>query len=172
MASTMKRRRSRGSIDQLPSGAFRVRVAAGVDPVTGGGTPLVELAESAVAAEKVRTRLLAQVDERRNPRTRTSVDALLERYLDVTDVGPVTRRSYERFIRNHISPALEKLSVNALDVEHLDRFYGPLRTCRAPVPGRGHGEPPDRSGPRVRRSVPPPPLHADGRVRHPADPLD
>ncbi|MCW2612450.1 MAG: integrase family protein, partial [Cryptosporangiaceae bacterium] len=29
------KRRQRGSIDQLPSGSFRVRVYAGVDPLTG-----------------------------------------------------------------------------------------------------------------------------------------
>jgi integrase len=117
-----------------------VKVYAGEDPVTGKRHYLSEVvpagARAAAAAEKVRTRLLAQVDERRNPRTRTSVDALLERYLDVTDVGEVTRRSYEGFIRNHISPALGKLSVSALDVEHLDRFYGQLRACRRRCQGR------------------------------------
>jgi integrase len=37
-------------------------------------------------AERSRTRLLAQVDERRNPRTRATVNQLLGRWLDVLDM--------------------------------------------------------------------------------------
>jgi len=32
---TTKRRRSRGEIEELPSGSLRVRVYAGIDPITG-----------------------------------------------------------------------------------------------------------------------------------------
>ena len=35
--------RGRGSIDELPSGAYRVRVYAGVDPITKGRHDLVEV---------------------------------------------------------------------------------------------------------------------------------
>jgi hypothetical protein len=34
MANTGGRRRARGAVDQLPSGAYRVRVYAGLDPLT------------------------------------------------------------------------------------------------------------------------------------------
>lgn len=61
------RRCSRGSIEKLPSGAYRVRVYGGVDPVTGRRHDLRETVppgpRAAREAEKVRTRLLAQVDE-------------------------------------------------------------------------------------------------------------
>ena len=130
-------RRQRGSIDRLPSGAYRVRVAAGIDPVTGKRHTLVELAGTAAEAEKLRTRLLAQVDERRNPRTKADINALFDRYLDVIDVGPGTKRSYESYINNYIRPALGSLAVEALDGEHLDRFYAQLRICRARCRGRG-----------------------------------
>lgn len=136
MGTATKSRRSRGSIDQLPSGAYRVRVSAGQDPITGERHMLVELADSAAAAEKLRTRLLSQVDERRNPRTKTTVEALMERYREVMDVGPITRRSYEGFIANHIVPALGGVQVAALDAETLDRFYAQLRTCRVRCRGR------------------------------------
>jgi hypothetical protein len=46
-------------------------------------------------AEKVWTRLLGEVDERRNPTTRATVDQPLEHYLDVLDVEPTTRARYE-----------------------------------------------------------------------------
>jgi hypothetical protein len=77
-------RRSRGLIDTLPSGSLRVKVYAGIDPVTKKRLYLDETVpagpKAAKEAEKIRTRLLAQLDERRNPRTRATVrqiDAIL-----------------------------------------------------------------------------------------------
>jgi hypothetical protein len=67
------RQRQRGSIDALPSGALRVRVYGGTDPLTGKRHDVVEMIpagpDAARLAEQARTRLLSQVDERRNPRT-------------------------------------------------------------------------------------------------------
>ncbi len=67
------RQRSRGTIDELPSGALRVRIYAGNDPVTGRRRDLVEVVppgpKAARRAEEARTRLLNQVDEQRQPRT-------------------------------------------------------------------------------------------------------
>jgi Phage integrase, N-terminal SAM-like domain len=60
-------------------------------------------------AEKVRTRLLHQVDQKRNPRTRATVGQLLDKWLQVLDVDPSTRRSYEGYIRKHIRPVLASL---------------------------------------------------------------
>lgn len=81
--------RTRGSIDELPSGALRVRVYAGVDPVTKRRHDLIEIIPPGPGAHKVarrvRERLLSQVEERRNPRTKATVDQLLERYLDQFD---------------------------------------------------------------------------------------
>ncbi|WP_211210142.1 hypothetical protein [Actinopolyspora halophila] len=76
------RRRQRGAIDQLPNGALRVRVSAGLDPVTKQRHRLVEVVppgpDAELEAERVRTRLLNEVDERRNPRTQATVEQLLE----------------------------------------------------------------------------------------------
>ncbi|RAO40846.1 hypothetical protein GAR06_05793 [Micromonospora saelicesensis] len=51
-----------------------MKVRAGVDPISGKRHYLTEVVPAgrtaAKEAEKARTRLLAQVDERRNPRTR------------------------------------------------------------------------------------------------------
>lgn len=81
------RRKQRGAIDELPSGALRVRVYAGKDPVTGRRHDLQELIppgpKAATLAEEARTRLLNQVDEQRNPRTKATVNRLLDRYLAV-----------------------------------------------------------------------------------------
>jgi integrase len=134
--SSGKRQRQRGSIDPLPSGKFRVRVYAGEDPLTGGRHDLVELADTAADAEKLRTKLLSQLDERRNPRTKATVDKLMDRYLEVMEVEATTRRTYEGYIKNHIRPAFGKLHVGDLDGELLETFYGQLRRCRQRCRGR------------------------------------
>lgn len=75
--SSPSRRRPRGYIEALPSGALRVKVYAGRDSLTGKDYYLREIVpagpDAAKEAEKVRTRLQADVDARRNPRTRATV---------------------------------------------------------------------------------------------------
>ena len=83
-----------------------------------------------IVAERVRSRLQNQVDERRNPRTRANLGQLLDKWLDVLDVDPSTRRTYDGYIRKHIRPLLGELSLTRLDVEVLDSFYSELRRCR------------------------------------------
>src|SRR5919106_4815418 len=100
MADSERRRaRSRGTIDELPSGALRVRVSAGVDPISKRRLYLTELVpagpRAGQVAERIRTRLLSQLDERRSPRTRATVGQLLDRWLQVLDVDPSTKRGYE-----------------------------------------------------------------------------
>ncbi len=132
--------RQRGSIDVLPSGAFRVRVYAGVDPVTKQRHTLVETIPAGPTAERqacaARDRLLAEVAERRNPRTNATVDQLLERYLDQFDGADSTRTLHRGYVRNHLSPFLGRLKVGALDADVLDSFYAELRRCRDHCSGR------------------------------------
>ncbi|MCE3554523.1 site-specific integrase [Pseudonocardia sp. RS11V-5] len=132
--------RTRGSIDELPSGALRVRVYAGQDPVTKKRHNLVEIIEPGPdqlrRARAARDRLVAQVEERRNPRTSATIDRLLERYVDQLDVAPNTLELYRGHIRRHISPFLGMLKVGVLDAEILDSFYAELRRCRKHCSGR------------------------------------
>ena len=51
-------------------------------------------------------RPLPEVDERRNPKTRATVNQLLDRYLETLDVEPTTRTRYEGIIRVHLRPGL------------------------------------------------------------------
>jgi hypothetical protein len=76
------------------------------------------------------TRLLGQVDERRNPRTKATVNQLLDRYLEVLDVDQSTRTAYEGYIERHIRPMVGDLQAGRVDVEALDSFYAQLRRCR------------------------------------------
>jgi hypothetical protein len=132
--------RRRGEIEKLPSGSLRVRVYAGIDPVTGKKYHLTEFVppgpRAAKEAEKVRTRLLAQVDAKRNPRTRATVSQLLERHLEMLSVEATTLDSYETFIRNHIRPLIGDVQVGRIDGEILDSFYKQLRTCRSHCRGK------------------------------------
>jgi integrase len=137
------RQKQRGSIDELPSGAFRVRVYAGKDPVSGRRHDLVEVIppgpKAATLAEAARTRFLNQVDEQRNPRTSASVDQLLDRYLETLDVGRNTRRAYTGYLRKHVRPFVGHLKAGALDADALDSLYAELRRCRTHCDGRGRG---------------------------------
>ncbi len=132
--------RRRGEIETLASGSLRVKVYAGLDPVTKLRHYLTETIPPGPTArreaEKARTRLLAQVDERRNPRTRATVNQLFDRWLEVLDVEPATRRGYTIEIDRHIRPVLGKLPVARLDPEVLESFYAALRRCRI----RCHGK--------------------------------
>jgi integrase len=132
--STAKRSRARGAVDALPSGALRVRVYAGEDPLTGKRHDLIEVIppgpQAAAQAEAARVRLLTEVDERRNPRTKATVDQLLDLYLDNLDVGRSTHRMYTDYLRKHVRPFIGHLRAGAVDNEVLDSLYRELRRCR------------------------------------------
>jgi len=87
-----------GEIEALPSGSLRVRVYAGIDPVTRKRHHLTEIIppgpRAAKEAEKARTRLLSQVDQQRNPRTRATVNQMLDRHLEMLGVEETTLDSY------------------------------------------------------------------------------
>jgi len=67
-------KRSRSTIDELPSGVFRVRTFAGRDPITKKRYDLPEVVPAGQnadrEAERVLTRLMNQVNERRHPKTK------------------------------------------------------------------------------------------------------
>lgn len=150
-AKSTARQRRRGEVEALPSGSFRVRVSAGIDPLSGKRHYLTETVpagpKAAKEAEKGRTRLLAEVDERRNPGTDATVDQLLERYLRVLEIEETTRSGYESMIRLYIRPLPGGLSLGRIDGETLDAFYAELRRCRAHCDRRGAYRPPGRRVP-------------------------
>ena len=97
--------RSRGSIRRRAR-CFEVRVSAGQDPSSGERIVLVdsvaiegqgERAERAAyrEAEKRRTKLLSDADELKVARTKATVGALLERWMQQHEIDPTTRMTYE-----------------------------------------------------------------------------
>lgn len=151
------RKRPRGEVEKLPSGALRVKVYAGEDPLTGRRHFLRETVPpgpgAAREAERVRARLLNQADEGRNPRTAATVNQLMDRYLEVLEVDATTRTSYEGYIRNHVRPLLGKLRLSKLSGETLDSFYSILRTCRATARGGGSSSTGSRARTRATRGA-------------------
>ena len=67
---------------------------------------------AARGAERVRTRLLNQVDERRNPRTKATVNQLLDRWLEVVELETTTRNSVVGRLNRHVRPVLGAVSVS------------------------------------------------------------
>jgi hypothetical protein len=90
--------RARGNIEVLRSGALRVRVYAGIDPVTKKRHNLIEVIPPSprawCEAEDARTRLVQQVVNRRNPWTSATVDELLSRYFGQFPGAPTTLDLY------------------------------------------------------------------------------
>jgi hypothetical protein len=132
------RRRRCGSIVWLPSGSARVKVYAGIDPVTGEDVWLRETVrkgrrtkrETERDADKALTKLLNQLDERRNPRTGATVNQLVDRWLDIVELERTTRAGYLGKIEKHIRPTIRELPVARLDAEAVDSLYARLRRCR------------------------------------------
>jgi len=142
-----RQKRSRGLIDRLPSGSLRVRVYAGYDSVTEKRHYLSETVparaseqETLREAEKVRTRLVNQVDERRNPRTRTTMNQLLDRWLEVVQLEKTTRQGYVGKIDKHLRPTIGELPVARVDAESIESLYAQLRTCKEDCRGRQYVE--------------------------------
>jgi integrase len=101
-------------------------------PRCGGAGRAARLGRGRTGAD----RLLHEVDEQRNPKTRATVDQLLDHYLETLDVEPTTRTRYEGIIRIHLRPALGRRPLSKLDSDLLDRFFGQLRRCRERCKGR------------------------------------
>jgi hypothetical protein len=129
-----RRSRSRGRIEQLPSGSLRIVVYAGTDPLTGRRHFLRETVlagpHAAAEAEKAVRRLAAQVDDRRHPTTNASLDQLLDRYLETLDVGDGSRKMYAKYLEKHVRPFVGRQEAGAVDEEVLDSLYAELLRCR------------------------------------------
>ena len=132
--ATKSARTKRGNIEVRGSG-YRVRVYAGLDPVTKKSIYLRETIPAGPnakrQAEKALTRLQNQVDEKRAPRTSATLDQLLDCYFEVgLDVAPGTRRDYVSKANKHIRPLLGSTSIGKVEAHTLESLYAELRRCR------------------------------------------
>jgi integrase len=121
-----------GYIQQLPSGAFRVSVYAGTDPLTGRQIRLRRTCRTERAAQIELGKLLEQADAGRQPETDATVAQLMDRYAEVADWDLSTRKANEVYIRRVIKPALGHLQVRKIRGPLLDLLYAQLRRCSDP----------------------------------------
>jgi hypothetical protein len=110
-----RKRRQRGHIGQLPSGAYRVRVYAGSDPLTGRQRQLCETVSTYAEAENALTRLQRQVDEDIHPKSDITMRQAIEQWMDVVELEATTRERYEDLIRLYVFPTFGNLPASRLE---------------------------------------------------------
>lgn len=133
-------KRPRGTIERLPSGALRAKVYVGLDPISKRRLYLTETIPPGPRAKReaddARVSLINQIIERRNPRSRATVNQLIDRFLETHAIDPRTRKSYTSSINKHVKPLLGKLSAGRVGPEVLESFYAELRRCRDHCDGK------------------------------------
>lgn len=125
----------RGHIQRRQNGTFRVFVEGGRDPFTGKRRQVTATAKTEDEAERLLTRLQAQVDQGRQSTSGVTVAHLLRRWLEVADLEMTTRIVNEGYVTRTIEPALGDLRLAKLTPDVLDSFYSHLR-ARGGVGGR------------------------------------
>lgn len=125
---------------RLRKGTLRVRVYAGIDPVTKKRHNLVEFIppgpKAAAQAKAARVRLVNQVNEKRHPRTAATVAQLLDRYLGQLRVARTTLHTYRGYVDKHVLPFLGNQKVGQVDADILDSLYAELFRCRDHCDGK------------------------------------
>lgn len=146
--------RKRGGIRRHGNG-WQARVSAGFDPSTGERIVLYETVAIAPAstkaareraerdayseAQKKLTSLQADADALKVARTKATVRALLERYMEQIEIAPTTRPTYEAQIRLYILPNLGDVPLVLFvrdAAARAEKLYGRLRKCRAMCSGK------------------------------------
>ena len=113
-------RSSRGHIQRLPSGSFRVKVYAGTDPITGKQRLLRQTCPDEASAHVALGRLLAEADGGRFPDRNATIAQALDKYLEVADLEVSTKEAHEGYIRRTIGPVLGEVKIRQLGADSLD----------------------------------------------------
>jgi integrase len=140
MAANVGRRRRERAHVRKRGNSFQVLVYAGVDPLTGKDHYLSESTRDEKQVEKIRTRLLAQVDQQRNAATKATLAYVLDAWLKVHEADTTTLAGYRRVAETRIKPALGHVPVAKVTPRLLEEFYAELRRCRARCDGRPYVE--------------------------------
>ena len=120
---------AKGHVEQLPSGSWRARVYAGVDPITQREIRLRATAKTEQQAYIELGRLLKQASEGRTPESGATMAKLLDEYAAIAPWDVSTRQTNEGFIRRTIKPALGHLQVRKVRGPILDKLYAELKRC-------------------------------------------
>jgi integrase len=110
-----------------------VKVYAGTDPLTGREIRLRKTCKTERAAQIELGKLLEQAPAGRQPETNATVAELMDRYVEVANWDPSTRKANESYIRRVIKPALGHLQVRKIRGLLLDLLYAQLKRCGDPA---------------------------------------
>jgi len=120
---------AKGCVEQLPSGSWRARVYAGIDPITKREIRLKATAKTEQQAHIELGRLLKEASEGRTPESDATVAKLLDGYAAIAPWDVSTRQTNEGFIRRTIKPALGPMKVRKVRGPILDKLYAELKRC-------------------------------------------
>jgi integrase len=118
-----------GHIERLPSGSWRVKVYAGIDPLTGREIRLRKTCKTERAAQIELGKLLAMAQAGRQPDSDITVAQLLDQYVSTAGWDVSTRESNLGYIRRTIKPALGSTQVRKVRGPLLDMLYARLMRC-------------------------------------------
>ncbi|MEU4674480.1 hypothetical protein AB0F91_42615 [Amycolatopsis sp. NPDC023774] len=127
--------RERGHIRRRGN-SFQISVYAGIDPLTGNRLYLTDSTTDEKEAERIRTRLVAEVDEDRHARSKGTLRVAMEDWLRLAELGDETRDGYEMYARRYIYPAFGAEPLAKIKVRTLEQFYADLHRCRVRCDGR------------------------------------
>lgn len=133
-----------GTLRQRRPGVYEYRVSLGRDPASGRYHELSRTiyATTKKELEREQRRILAEVDEERHKGSTSTLEELLERWLD--HIGPDRSPKYietmRGSIRSRIVPALGRKQLRKLTTLDLDVYYAAMRKDGlAPATVRRHG---------------------------------
>ncbi len=126
--------RPRGNIEARGD-SLRIRVYAGIDPVTGRTVYLRETVRGTDdaarrTARRTLNRLVAEAEKQRQPSSVVSLVHVIDEWLRVSEHEDSTRETYVGYIDRTIKPALGTMAIAKLSVRHLETLYAELRRCR------------------------------------------
>jgi DNA-binding transcriptional regulator YhcF (GntR family) len=121
-----------GHIEQLPSGSWRAKVYAGVDPLTRREIRLRETCKTERAAQIALGKLLERAAVGRQPESNVTVARLMDEYAAIAEWELSTREANEGYIRRTIKPALGHLQIRRIRGPLLDKLYAQLKRCGDP----------------------------------------
>lgn len=131
MARRLERQgRAKGTIERRGN-SLRVKVYAGLDPLTGKRMYLRESTTDEKEAERILTKLVAQVDAERHAKTNATLSVAIDEWLKTLEVEDSTRETYEMYARRYIKPVLGDKPVGKITARVLEQLYAELRRCRA-----------------------------------------
>lgn len=158
---------------------YEIAVPLGRDPVTKRYRYAYEYAADPAEAERKRDELVQRVADGRQPDSKATVAALLDRWMDVADLALSTRVAHDGYLRRTVLPVLGQWQLRKLQYRvdrrsavhraqglapgdvaqrHPDPLRGPRPHARRPDPRPGRGRdarPADRAADPGRRALTP-----------------